>query len=74
MEQCFDRVEQTFREAAESAEPGGAFDAIKESYGSVLAIRSLLLMQLQTYAACGDEDVRAVAAAVTRSSMTSCAS
>jgi AcrR family transcriptional regulator len=61
VERSFDRVEETFREAAAGAEPGGALDAMKESYASVLADRSLLLMQLQTYAACGDDEVRAVA-------------
>jgi AcrR family transcriptional regulator len=61
VERSFDRVEETFRTAAESAGPAGPFEAMKESYRSVLADRSLLLMQLQTYAACGDEDVRALA-------------
>ena len=61
VERSFDRVEETFRTAAESAGRAGPFEAMKESYRSVLADRSLLLMQLQTYAACGDEDVRALA-------------
>jgi AcrR family transcriptional regulator len=61
VERSFDRVEETFRAAAEGAGPDGALDAMKESYAAVLADRSLLLMQLQTYAACGDEEVRAVA-------------
>jgi AcrR family transcriptional regulator len=61
VEHCFDRVEQTFREAAANAGPEGAFEAMKESYGSVLADRPLLLMQLQTYAACGDDEVRDLA-------------
>jgi AcrR family transcriptional regulator len=61
VERGFDRIEETFSAAAESAGPDGAFDAMKESYVSVLADRSMLLMQLQTYAACGDDEVRAVA-------------
>jgi AcrR family transcriptional regulator len=61
VDQSFDRVEQTFREAAANAGPEGPFEAMKQSYGAVLADRPLLLMQLQTYAACGDEDVRTLA-------------
>jgi AcrR family transcriptional regulator len=59
VERGFDRVEETFRAAAEGTGPGEeAFDAMKESYAGVLADRSLLLMQLQAYAASGDEEVR----------------
>lgn len=47
----------TFAAVAE-ADPDGAFDAMKESYGAVLADRSLLLIQLQAYAASGDDEVR----------------
>jgi AcrR family transcriptional regulator len=61
VERNFERVEQTFRDAAAGAPPGGAFEAMKESYVAVLADRSLLLMQLQTYAACGDDEVRDLA-------------
>ena len=56
----FDRVEETFRAAAADAGEEGAFDAMKESYAAVLADRSLLLIQLQAYAASGDEEVREV--------------
>jgi AcrR family transcriptional regulator len=58
VERGFDRVEQTFREAAQAAGPEGGFEAMKQAYGAVLADRSLLLMQLQGYAASGDEEVR----------------
>jgi AcrR family transcriptional regulator len=61
VDRSFDRVEETFREAAEHAGPNDALEAMKESYSSVLADRTLLLMQLQTYAACGDEEVRDLA-------------
>jgi AcrR family transcriptional regulator len=60
VERSFDRVEETFRAAASAAGEEGAFDAMKESYGAVLADRSLLLMQLQAYAASGDDEVREV--------------
>ena len=61
VERSFDRVEETFRTAAEHAGPEGPFEAMKQSYAPVIADRSLLLMQLQTYAACGDDDVRDLA-------------
>ena len=60
VERNFDRVEETFRAAAAGAGEEGAFDAMKESYAAVLADRSLLLMQLQSYAASGDDEVREV--------------
>jgi AcrR family transcriptional regulator len=58
VERGFDRIEETFRKAASDAGPDGAFAAMKESYGAVLADRSLLLIQLQAYAASGDAEVR----------------
>jgi AcrR family transcriptional regulator len=61
VERGFDRVEETFRDAVANAGPEDPFEAMKQSYGAVLADRTLLLMQLQTYAACGDEDVRDLA-------------
>jgi AcrR family transcriptional regulator len=60
VERGFDRVEETFRAAAAGAGEEGAFDAMKESYGAVLGDRALLLMQLQAYAASGDDEVREV--------------
>jgi AcrR family transcriptional regulator len=60
VERGFDRVEETFRAAAQGAGEEGAFDAMKESYAGVLSDRSLLLMQLQGYAASGDDEVREV--------------
>jgi AcrR family transcriptional regulator len=58
VERGFDRVEETFRAAAAGAGDEGAFEAMKESYGAVLGDRALLLMQLQAYAASGDDEVR----------------
>jgi AcrR family transcriptional regulator len=60
VERGFDRVEETFRAAAAAAGKEGAFDAMKESYGGVVTDRSSLLLQLQAYAASGDDDVREV--------------
>jgi AcrR family transcriptional regulator len=60
VERGFDRVEETFREAAANAGEDGPFDAMKESYVGVLQDRALLLVQLQAYAASGDDEVREV--------------
>jgi AcrR family transcriptional regulator len=54
---CFERVEETFRIAAES-EPANPLHAMGDAYMRLVSSRDMLLMQLQTYAACGDEDVR----------------
>ena len=58
VERGFDRVEETFRAAAASAGEEGPFEAMKHSYMGVLKDRALLLVQLQSYAACGDDEVR----------------
>ena len=58
VERCFDRVRATFRAAAAAAEPAAVFAAMGCAYGELLADREMLLLQMQTYAASGDEDVR----------------
>ena len=58
VERGFDRVEQTFRDAAANAGQEGPFEAMKQSYMGVLKDRALLLVQLQAYAASGDDEVR----------------
>ena len=63
---CFERTRLTFDEAARTFEPGKIpgrdtiLDAIGASYMELLADRTLLLVQLQAYAACADPDVRTV--------------
>ncbi len=59
VERCFDRVRATFRAAAQGAGEGAAFAAMGGAYMELIADRELLLMQLQTYAAAGDEGIRA---------------
>lgn len=59
VERGFDRVEGVFRDAAAGA-PEDPFQAMKESYRAVLSDRTSLLMQLQSYAASGDDEVREV--------------
>jgi AcrR family transcriptional regulator len=58
VERGFDRVEETFRDAAANAGDEGPFEAMKQSYVGVLKDRALLLVQLQAYAASGDDEVR----------------
>src|SRR3954468_2340078 len=60
VERCFDRVERTFREAAGAAPAEERLAAMGDAYVGLLEDRELLLLQLQAYAACGDDDVRAV--------------
>jgi AcrR family transcriptional regulator len=59
-ERCFDRVATTFREAAASAPPGRRLQAMGEAYKRELSDRERLLFQLQSYAACGDPEIREV--------------
>jgi AcrR family transcriptional regulator len=60
VERGFDLVEETFRNAAATAGEEGPFEAMKQSYMGVLKDRALLLVQLQAYAASGDDEVREV--------------
>jgi AcrR family transcriptional regulator len=63
---CFARTRLTFEQAARDWVPGAdsgcntVLDAIGLSYQALLADRTLLLVQLQAYAACADPDVQAV--------------
>jgi len=59
VERCFDRTQGTFRAAAESAAGDEVLSAMGWSYMELLQDRELLLAQMQTYAACGDEEIRA---------------
>lgn len=60
-ERCFDLVVARFREAAAAAAPGtSVLDAMGQAYVGELDQRERLLFQLQSYAACADEEVREV--------------
>jgi len=59
-ERSHDAIERTFREAAAAAAPGEEQEAMGAAYVGLLANRELLLLQLQSYAACGDPEIRAV--------------
>jgi AcrR family transcriptional regulator len=62
---CFDRIVIAFEDAAARWEPGLVDDcdsplmAMGLAYKKLLADRTLLMLQLQSYAACSDPDVRA---------------
>ena len=60
VERGCERIAETFRAAAAAAGEEGALAAMGVAYGQLLADRSLLLIQLQSYAACGDDEVRQV--------------
>ena len=60
---CHDRLRETFTSAAEADEGGDALQAMGKAYTELLADREMLLLQLQTYAACDDPEVRATASA-----------
>src|SRR5258705_6048588 len=63
---CFARTTLVFEDAARRYEPGAnplcdtVLDAMGQAYMELLADRTLLLLQLQAYAACADPDVRDV--------------
>jgi AcrR family transcriptional regulator len=60
VERSSDRIDETFRAAAAAAGEEGPLAAMGKAYGALLSNRSLLLIQLQSYAASGDDEVRAV--------------
>jgi AcrR family transcriptional regulator len=60
-ERCFARLRELFTRAAESAEAGDRLEAMGHAYVDLLADREMLQLQLQTYAACADPEVRDVA-------------
>ena len=59
LERCHERLHETFTRAAEAAGDGDRLHAMGRAYVDLLADRDMLLLQLQGYAACDDDDVRA---------------
>ena len=63
---CFERTRLAFEDAARRQEKGtiegcnSVLDAMGRTYMTMLADRTLLLMQLQAYAACANPDVQKV--------------
>jgi len=58
LEHGFDHLEDRFRTAAEGLTGEDALRSMGESYVALLEDRDWLLLQLQGYAACSDDDVR----------------
>jgi AcrR family transcriptional regulator len=63
VERGFQRIEAAFTAAAGDKTGDDALDAMGDEYGQLLENRTLLLLQMQAYAACEDPDIRAVARA-----------
>lgn len=61
VERCHARLHDVFTRAAEAAGDGDRLRAMGEAYVALLADRRMLQLQLQTYAACADPEVRAAA-------------
>ena len=59
VERCFQRVRDTFTSAAADLTGDEALAAMADAYERLLDDRTLLLLQMQAYAACDDPDVRA---------------
>jgi len=59
VDRCFRRVEDTFTAAAGDRAGDEAMEAMGEAYERLLDDRTLLLMQMQAYAACDDPEIRA---------------
>ena len=56
---CFQRVQDAFAAAAGDRTGQEALMAMAEAYERLLEDRTLLLLQMQAYAACDDPDIRA---------------
>src|SRR3954465_1570835 len=61
LDRCHERLHETFTRAAEAAGEGDRLEAMGKAYVALLADREMLLLQLQGYAACDDDEVRATA-------------
>jgi len=63
VDRCFRQVAATFEAAAGDRVGEDALDAMGDAYHRLLEDRTLLLLQMQVYAACDDLDIRAAARA-----------
>jgi AcrR family transcriptional regulator len=60
VERCFQRIRDTFTTAAGDLTGDEALSAMADAYELLLDDRTLLLLQMQAYAACDDPEIRAV--------------
>jgi AcrR family transcriptional regulator len=63
VDRCFRRVQDTFTEAAGDLTGDEALTAMADSYTKLLDDRTLLRLQMQIYAACGDPEIQVAARA-----------
>lgn len=56
---CFERTHETFVAAVQGSDPEERLLSMGEAYRELLADRTLLLAQMQAYAACADDEIRA---------------
>jgi len=59
VERCYRRVEDAFAAAAGDLAGDAALEAMGDAYERLLDDRTLLLLQMQAYAACDDPEIRA---------------
>ncbi len=59
VDRCFQRVADAFTAAAGDKTGEQALEAMGDAYHRLLEDRTLLLLQMQAYAACDDPDIRA---------------
>ena len=59
VDRCFQRVADAFTAAAGDKTGEQALEAMGDAYHRLLEDRTLLLLQMQAYAACADPDIRA---------------
>ena len=60
VDRCYGRVEDTFITAAADRTGEEALEAMGDAYDRLLNDRTMLLMQMQAYAACDDPEIREV--------------
>jgi AcrR family transcriptional regulator len=58
MKRCYQRIEETFTAAAGDLTGQDALTAMGDAYERLLSDRTLLLLQMQGYAACEDVEIR----------------
>src|SRR6266571_4373743 len=63
VERCYQRIEERFIAAAGDKTGDAALEAMGDEYERLLDDRTLLLLQMHTYAACEDPDLRPAARA-----------
>jgi AcrR family transcriptional regulator len=59
VEAGFERIIDTFEQAAKGLDDDAVLEALAQAYTELLQDRHLLLIQLHAYAACSDPDIRA---------------